>query len=460
MTPTRDTMNLKHFNLYNKGSKLDQIFLCEKLDDRLRWYTGFRVIRKDWDNGLKASIHSQLKEELDHILTVYKEIKKQLGKNLTAKKAKYLLDCESIWKADNYISDIEEQIRYIPVYGEFMANFESFIDGMRKGTVKTSRGKKKAPRTAENFQVCYNTLVRFEEDTKYKLTWENINITFYERFTNYLWNDCNCFDGTVGAYTANIMTFLNWCVTKKIIPNKLYDANWILWKEDEVDALVLNPDELNLMHEMPAQGILDEVKDMYLFGCQTLLRVSNKLSLTESDLQISGDMWHLNPLQTKVGKRILIKLPPMAISILKKYRGKYPTLLPVYTIKGYEYWLRKLGKRFKEYMLSDEIQKKIKSENLITNDWSKPFIKIRYKQGQPCKFELDMSDQVKPHSERSTGTTTLLIRGVNPILVKKLGGWTKDSRAFGRYERIAQKFVEMETDQAWDKVFVNKLKVS
>jgi hypothetical protein len=442
-----------NFNAYKKKG-YSQIYLVDSLDKRLRWYTGVKV--KGWKKKATGEGANFLNEKLDNIKSIYSEIKRQLDKNnlLTAHYCKHLLDIEKIHKSENYINEISEQIKSIPLQGQFLETFKLFIKASEDGTRKTKQGKKMARNTINTYGVTYKLLEKFETETGYKLEWKNINYTFYEKLTRYCWDKCEYYDGTVGLNIAIIMAVLNWAVKEKIIHDKIYTEEWIVWKEDEVDALVIYPDEIPLLYNMPLkEEWLIEVKDLFIFGCLTLLRSGNLLNLYKSDLKIVGDTWHINPVQIKVGGRLSIKLPPIGIEIIKKYRNK-DTLLPTYKYNEYAYGLSKLAEKFREYINSIELPK-----GVIVNEWNKPFVKVRYRQGKPIKQEINICDVFNTHCERSTGAVTLLINGVPEFMVKKIGGWSKDSKSFGKYVRIAQQFVDARSDSAWDEVFKPVMKV-
>lgn len=446
---------MTHFNLYKKGSDLCQIWLCETLDERLRWYTGLRVKEKDWKSGLKGVVHSQLKADIEKVEEIYRAIKRQLEKQnkLIAHNVKYLLGCKSIWEAANYLDEINECIKFIPVRGEFMQCFNQFIAASETGVRKSRKGEVLSKWTIKKYKVTKSLLEDFQEVSNYDLVWKNINDAFYDKFTQYCWHVRGHYDNHVGTQISNLMAFLNWCVDEKMIRDKIYSEKWIVWKEDEVDALVLYPDEIPILYNMPIPDEkkyirTEEARDNFIVGCLTLLRSGNLLKLDESDLEILGNVWYLNAVQIKVNKKIRIKLHDIAVEIIKKYRGKYTTLLPDMTIDVYNDNLKKLAKLFKAHLETLQL-----SEDVVTNQWDKPFTRVRYKQGKPIKIHVDITDILTPHCERSTGITNLLIAGMREFEVKKISGHSKDSKAFGKYVRIAQRFVDAKSDSAWDNIF-------
>lgn len=446
-----------NWNLYKKkDTPLSQAWITETFDERLRWYSGIRVKEKDWKSGLKAPLLSGVKAEKEKIESIYREIKSQLEKQhkLTAYNVKFLLDCESIHKAENYIDEIKDWIPRIELKQEFLEAFQLFIDYSENGERTTKKGKKLSGWTIKKYKVAKNLLDRFAKETKYPLSWSNINDTFYTKFTNYCWYNLNHYDNNVGTALSSICAFLNWAVEKQIIQDKKYNSKWVIWKENETDALVLYPDEIQALYEMPIEEKrLDRARDNYIFGCLTCLRSANLLTLTESDLNIVGNSWYINPVQAKTDKTLWIKLHTIAIAIIQKYRGQHKTLLHSTLYRSYNTNLKEVAKLFKEHLAKDE------NKHLTTNEWNKPFTRIRYKQGQPIKIEMDITKMLTPHTERSTGITNLLMMGMREFEVKKISGHAKSSSAFGKYVRIAQRFIDSKSDEAWDKIFTDKSKV-
>lgn len=443
-----------NWNFYKKkNTNLGQLWLCATLDERLRWYSGIRVTEKDWNNKLRASSLSEVKASLDKIENIYKEIKRQLSKKeiLTAYNAKFLLDCESIHKAENYINEIQECINRIPHKGEFMQCFDLFIKASEDGTRKTKKGKRLSENAIEKYRVTRNLLKEFSKKTGYELIWKNINNEFYDKLTNYCWHTLDAYDNYTGLQVNIIKSLLNWLSDEEIgiIPNKIYTKKWISWSEEETDALVLYPDELKILHQMTIEhDKVDKIRDIFIVGCLTCLRAGDLLKLTEADLNIIGGSWYINPIQEKVDKSHWLKLHHIAVAILEKHRGKYPTLLPNYSHGEYADNLKTLARMLKDHISTIKIK-----DSLLMNDWDKPFTKTRYKQGKPYRIQVSITSILNPHTERATGITSLLMMGMREYEVKKVSGHTKNSKSFGKYVRFAQRFIDAQSDQAFDKIF-------
>jgi integrase len=444
-----------------------QMMVTDKtLKPRVKYYSERRIDPKEWNKEKQKargtsnnSLNSRLDSLRSYAIQTYDKLKHEQDL------------CHESFHNELLILDGKSnrvKLTRLSKKSGFIFCFEGFIKKCEDGTYKTRGKTDYSPGTIENFRGVKNTLIRFSKETGFKLDWQNINDDFYDKFTTYLWDDLKCFDGWVGQTVAIVKKFLNFCVSQKILQDKLYSENWKNWKEDDVDALALMPEEIQLLYKMPIpkdgylHGVpinslyvndLEKVKDNVIFGCLTCLRVANLLSLKEQDLVIQGNKWSINPIQVKIGKPIWIRLHSIGIAIIKKYRHKYDTLLPSFDVRRYDECLKDLAYLFRDYINSLNL-----SDKVITNDWNTPFTRTRYKRGKAIRVQVDICDMMRSHTVRTSGITTLLIMGMREFEVKKISGHSKDSKSFGKYIRIAQKYVDVQSDNAWDKVF-NTLKV-
>jgi integrase len=338
-------------------------------------------------------------------------------------------------------------------------------NGVRR---KTKGGKEYSPGTIKTLESLKSCLENFEKDTGYKLEWKNINDAFYEKFINYCWDVLKNHDLSVGCKVSYLKQFIDWCVDEKILSRVLYSKKWIVFSEPDADGIALMPEEIKFLYKMPIrQGdqingcwvsadrafFLDKVRKKYLVGCLTLLRPGDVAQLSEGDLIIQGDVWQLNPIQDKTDKPILIKLHHIAVEIIKEYRHQYTTLLPPMRAAEFIDALKDLAQLFRAYINTQDLSGK------ITNNWNNPFTRTMYKRGKAERTQIDFCDMFRPHTQRATGATTLLILGMREFEVKALGGWSPRSRSFGKYVRLAQNYIDAQSASTWDKLEFD-LKVS
>ncbi len=466
-------METHYYIEQKRKSELWQIFLVvtdSRLEKPVKYYSGLRIKKKSWDresqkgNGSSFNgLNSDLKILAAHAVAAWSKLEKEDR-----------ISSDNLYNEIALLDGKPHKVRH--VNSDLIKHLERYIllakVGEEKNGVvikrKTERGKDYSPGTISWMESFKNCMVKFEKETAYKLEWRNINDVFYEKFTSWLWDEMDNQDSVVGFKISFLKTFIDWCVDEKILSRVLYTSKWKVWSEPDADCIALMPEEIKLLYKMPIKvgdyfrgvmiteekaDLLDKIRKRYIAGCLTLLRPGDLSLLTEQDIIIQGGAWHLNLIQDKTDKPILIRLHEVVIEIIQEYRKQHTTLFPPLRPDEYIDYLKDLGHLFRVYLNS------LNLENKIVNNWNDPFVRTSYKRGKPIRRVVDMCDKLTPHTQRATGATTLLILGMREFEVKKLGGWAKESRSFGRYIRMVQRYIDAQSNSTWDKLELN-LKVS
>lgn len=418
-------------NFYPRQSKTNTVTIylwVSWCGNREPFKTDVRVLKTDWNKK---------KQRVKDNVTGSTELNNKL--DLLASKVKDLFDSGP----HNLITQkkIEGVITNNPVLSGEINNlldlYKKFIKDSETGERRTKKGGILKDNTIKRYYPTLANLTAFSE--KQDLSFNKIDHLFYNKFTNYMWDQLNYFDNMVGTEVKNLIACLNYGVDCKILKDKLYDSRWVKWEED-TDIVVLYPDEIRALATINFENDkLDRTRDIFLMGCMTCLRVSNLLSLTEQDF----DGQSIKIVSVKVEKPIMIKLNPVALQIINKYRYQYDTLLPEISDVVFNRNLKEMAKVLKKHITSD----------MIGNNWSKPFTRIRYKRGQAKKFQVDISEMISSHTMRRTGITSLLMMGLSEIEVQGISGHEFGSKEFGKYVKIAQQFIDRKAASAWEQIF-------
>src|ERR1035437_7253845 len=112
---------------------------------------------------------------------------------------------------------------------------------------------------------------------------------FYREFTDYLYDDLDCFDNYVGSCIKRLRAFFNYLIDEKDINvgafhKKFYSHN------EAIEIITLIPEQLNFLiynkaFEESLPDHLKKTKDMFVFGCTVALRVSDILSLSKKNIE-------------------------------------------------------------------------------------------------------------------------------------------------------------------------------
>lgn len=80
------------------------------------------------------------------------------------------------------------------------------------------------------------------EGESQKIYWKR----FYQKFTDYLYDDLDCYDNYTGSIIKDIRTFFNYLITEKNIPIGNYHKKFYVFKED-IEIVTLQPEQLNFL---------------------------------------------------------------------------------------------------------------------------------------------------------------------------------------------------------------------
>lgn len=339
----------------------------------------------------------------------------------------------------------------------FLNEFQIFIEDSNKGKRRSKNGSKILPLSIKKLQVTYNKLKDFSEQKAFGL---RINVNpkpnnaflqkekkywnkFHAKFTNYLYEDMNCFDNYVGSVTKDIRTFFNYLLLEKNMPVGNYHKNFFVAHES-INILVLEPERLNFLinnkaFEEKLRPTLRKVKDIFIAGCTVGLRYSDLINLRPFNLEIKDHSYYLKvqSLKTKVYTRI--KLPEYLVEIFHKYKGRNKTLLPFFNLVRLNIYLKELAEcaNWTEEVIKTR-QKKGRSEIVYRNRKQKNYHRF-------C-------DLISSHTMRRSAITTMLRLRMPEHLVRKISGHAPNSKEFHKYVAISQDYLDVESDKVFEKL--------
>lgn len=186
----------------------------------------------------------------------------------------------------------------------FMDVFDDFIK---------SNKSDKAKGTIQSYSTIKKYLIRFQDETKYTLTWESIDVKFLDKLKHFTFISEKRQLSYFARITRVLATFLHWAEERNYYHGKIYDK--LRAEEPENEVIFLNMDELlTLLNYDFESKRLDRVRDLYCFACFTGLRYSDVVSLRHE--HINGKL--LTKTQVKTGSLKTLPLNKFALEILKK----------------------------------------------------------------------------------------------------------------------------------------------
>lgn len=285
-----------------------------------------------------------------------------------------------------------------------------------------------------------NHLQNFSKATGKRVTFENIDYSFFQSFQNYLLKDKLNSKGekvkglnntSVAKQLSTIKTFLNYARTHGIEVSNKYKDFKIRKENLEVIALTNQEFETLFYLDLSDNKRLAETRDVFCFACASGLRYSDLFQLKRE--HIRNDEIKLTVKKTK--ELLSIPLNSYSKVILAKYEALHKPL-PVISNQNLNYAIKDLCK----YAGINEIIEIVRFRGAKREAITYP------------KYEL-----IGVHTGRKTFATLSLEKGMNAEEVMSITGH-RDYQSFKRYVKISEQRKKVVMIKAWGGVKKSKLK--
>lgn len=337
---------------------------------------------------------------------------------------------ESAAAMNNYLESFKTQVtnKYFEVLASNpTTNFEDLKDHLLKqfrrkrksdlgfigyfNEYLTTQKSKIAPSTHKTRENIKKLLTRFTAKTKYILTFEKINQMFYDKFTLFMAEE-GIKNSSAGQAIQMIKGFMNWALSNELHSNMKFKKFSV--KNTNKDIIFLEQDELQKIRDLDLSNnkLYSDVRDLFLFGCQTGQRYSDIYNIKWDD--IKGDVWNLTTKKTK--DTIKINLGSEAYNLIIKNSGE-KTPLP----------------RIKNQNAVNILKKICKLANIDSKVSTVYYVGSQRIEETKFKYEL-----IGTHTARRTFVTFSLMQGMKPETIMKVTGHS-DYKMLAKYMKITDK---------------------
>lgn len=374
--------------------------------------TGDYIHPKHWnlkpnakDNHVKGS-YIGAPELNDHLLQLKRDVKNAYNDRIRK---------NPVFNFPDFRDDILALLHPTEVKPELslMERFEEYIQ---------TNSAHRSDSTLRKYRGIYNHLANFSKEKKYKLSFESIDMKFFDAMKDYLVKDLKHTDNTIWKTFATLKSFLNWAVERGYHQNLTFKK--FKAPQSDVDIIYLTEKELLDLYyaDLSAHPRLDRVRDVFCFGCFTGKRYAELAKLKRSD--IKGTNWLLRTAKTDSINQV--PLNPYALTILKKYKDN-PKPLPVSSNQKTNEYIKELCKLVGINELTSLYKKRGNEKLLVV----KP------------KYEF-----IGTHTARRTFITLSLEKGMRPEVVMRITEHT-NYQTFKKYIKISDKVKEVEMNNIW-----------
>lgn len=201
----------------------------------------------------------------------------------------------------------------------FVDWIQKFID---ESPIRLYQGEPVKKRTIQHYVTTKYKLDNYEKHFNTKLRFQDIGLEFYRNFLFYCQNIEKINNNTIGGYVTNLK---KWCKIIDIegLPiNQQYRHSEFSTISNKTKDVYLNEDEINTVfnHDFSHSERLDNVRDNFIIGLRTGLRISDFMQLKKINI-IDGNI----EIETvKTSYPVVIPLHQQIKEILLKRNGNLP----------------------------------------------------------------------------------------------------------------------------------------
>lgn len=264
---------------------------------------------------------------------------------------------------------------------------------------------------------------------KRKILFTDIDIEFYHKWKEFVIENYEFCNNTINKHTGLLKLFMGEAADKSLHQNFLYKSSKFSTPRNDVDSIYLSIDEINklLSLDLSTNERLEKVRDLFVIGCWTGLRFSDLSNLRDENISKNLDIIHISDV-IKTGTILDIPIHPIVAEILKKYKEKTGSYIPV-SISN-----QKMNDYLKEIGELVEFTEEVSQVKKMGN---------KRIQSKAKKFEL-----ITCHTARRSFATNQYLDGVPAYEIMAITGH-RTEKAFLSYIKVTQRQFAKKLGERW-----------
>ncbi|MGA2298973.1 MAG: site-specific integrase, partial [FCB group bacterium] len=304
----------------------------------------------------------------------------------------------------------------------FFKIYEDFIEERRNNPKFNNH-------TIQSYVTTKKHLEKFCLDTKYNITFDNLNEDFTDKFVLYLAQVIGRVNNSIDSILKTLKIFLNYAVDKGFTTNLRFkkvigEVSRSFKLKTEAQSVALTMEEIKKLEKIKLTSKKqNQIRDLFLIQIYTCMRYSDLNNLKPENILMKEGI--IKIYQLKTADPTIIPISNKLRDILKKYDGFN---LPKYSNQKYNDYIKELCK-------FAGIDSKIE----ISKYYGKKRVNETYE-----KWQL-----ISSHTARRTNITISLKKNVLPEMVMQISGH-KNRTAFQKYVKIAQTEAVNAMRKVWD----------
>jgi site-specific recombinase XerD len=275
-----------------------------------------------------------------------------------------------------------------------------FLDYYSKNNSPTT----KKPVTKGTLKAYKSGLVKLQmylDDRKIKnFSFNDCNRDFYNDYVNFL-KEKNYSLNYIGGLIQKLKTILGYAYDEDLHKNNEFKKSYFSKSTEEIDHVYLNVEELKSIEQLVLNDeVLNTVRDIFLIGCNTGLRISDILSLLKKTTPViftEDGVSYFNIKQIKTSHIVVIPLNSNVLKIVNKRAGTLPDYLHQNVINQHIKSICKKAKIVENHTLTrteggKEVEYNLPKYKLVASHTARrSFCTNAYKSGMPIQDIMAIS---------------------------------------------------------------------
>lgn len=293
--------------------------------------------------------------------------------------------------------------------------FHELIDKFIAGEIKIRRGKKKGRArergTCDNYKALKYHLVEFGKAKNHEVTFDSINQEFFDAYTAYLENDLKLSHNTIAKNIRTLKVIMSEAYDSDYTTNQQFTKSYFSYAGEETEAVYLNEFEIMTLfkHDFSDNKKLEQVRDLFVFGCHTGLRYSDYSNIGPENITTINGKKFIKIITQKTNETVIIPCSDTVLTIFDKYKMN-PNSLP-----------RAISsQKFNDYLKDVCKDAGMVETGRLINDPELPLFKC-----------------ISSHTARRSFATNYHLSGFSTIELMKITGH-KTEKAFLKYVKVSK----------------------
>jgi len=301
-------------------------------------------------------------------------------------------------------------------FKDFLSFVDFYIDQCEKGLKLNDKGLRIAPATIRGYNTIKAILKKYTSDRRVKLTFDSINMDFYNDFIEYL-NNAEHQRGkykpnVIGKFIKQIKAFMRYAYDNDYTKNRDFEKKGFKVFREDVDTIYLNENELEALYGLELTNGEANVRDAFLISCYTGMRYSD-IDRLDVNKHIDFENSIITIITQKTNTKVVIPMNTVVLNILKRHNNQTPQT--------------QCNQATNRVLKNICEQAKINTPVTITETSGG----VRQENTYP-KYKL-----VTSHTARRSFATNAFKRGVPTLSIMQITGHTTET-SFMRYIRIGK----------------------